>query len=105
MAHLNVIGEVDAVVDDRVVQVDEAGLDELHDQGRSDRLRHRCQVVRRVGGRQDPVLDVGVAEALGPHQFPIANDSRRHARDGQGLPHLVERRREAHEVGVVRRHR
>ena len=77
-------GELGQVARDRLVEVQSAGRDGLHDCRCCEQLRHRLDAEHRVGGDRGAALVIPVAEALDPPR-PIAIDQR----DGQARYSLL----------------
>src|SRR5438093_7550037 len=66
---------------ERVVQVEQAGIPELHDRGRGEGLRDRADPILRIWICVDAVLHTRDAERLLPNDLAVADGSRADRRD------------------------
>jgi len=95
-----------AVVRDRSIQIKHARLDEPEGNDGGEWFRNRSDVVRRLGGRGDVVLDIGMAQPHRENDRLIPYDGNGQTRDVRIFAESVESLDEsAHIMGIrVRRH-
>jgi hypothetical protein len=85
-----IVREVTRVAGNRIVEVDLALLDELHDERRRERLGLRRDVVDRVRGGGDAVLVIGVSESFRPQHLLILDDGGGQAGDAKARTEVLD---------------